>query len=647
MSTQVQASFLAHSAPIRPGIAARHSHVTALFRQYECDIYTRTNRLFLGLLLAQWTLAIMLAGDWTPLSWFGSSATIHPHVPVAVLLGGLLAAPAIALILWMPNEIITRHAVAVSQMGFSSLLIHMSGGRLEFHFHVFGSLAFLALYREWRVLPTAIIIVMADHVISGLWFPASIYGASFATISRSYEHGGWVLFESAILGWSCVVSRREMWLICEREDENQRLLAEVEGRLEQRNAVFSKMQERTSAMIRSLPIGIFETARTGEVLFANETMLKMLGLEEARIAELDVNRDAALTPGDRELLWSLLDRQGYAEGFESILHLPNGTHIHVAINARLKHNGEGIPATCEGSLADISKRKRTEQELELLNAKLVDASRQVGMAEAATGVLHNVGNVLTSVNLTVHDMQDRLSASRITHLRRVADLFEAHQADLGEFLQKDPTGIQIPAFLVNLTRHLETENRSLRDDMMGLSGHFEHIREIIVAQQSSARILGIVEEVSCASLVEDALRLAAESFERHHIGLARRVEISAMVRTDRHKVLQVLINLLKNAKDALLHLEKPNRLITVRAYFANPTQVAIAIIDNGTGIAPENLTKIFGHGFTTKKNGHGFGLHSAAIAAKEIKGDLTVDSDGLGHGSTFTLLLPVTPAPAP
>ena len=229
------------------------------------------------------------------------------------------------------------------------------------------------------------------------------------------------------------------------------------------------------------------------------------------------------------------------------------------------------------------------------------------------------------------------------HLRRVVDLIDLNQTNLAHYITTDPTGTQVPGFLINLAKHLEAENKMLRNDMVGLSGHFEHIREIIVAQQSSARVLGIVEDVSPTALIEDALRLAAESFVRHHIGLEKSIAPSPAVRTDRHKVLQILINLLKNAKDALLHLDKPNRKITVRIFPVGSKLIGISVSDNGAGIPQDNLTRIFHHGFTTKKDGHGFGLHSAAIAAKEIGGELYAQSEGLGCGSTFTLQLPVAP----
>ena len=142
-------------------------------------------------------------------------------------------------------------------------------------------------------------------------------------------------------------------------------------------------------------------------------MLRTLGVDKRNVSDLNILSLAKFNPGEREKLWEILDKTGEVNGFETVLHFPDGTHTHLVIHARLKTHDDGRPSTCEGSAANITMRKKAEKQLEELNAKLVAASRQVGMAEAATGVLHNVGNVLTSVNLTVHDMQDRIASSRI------------------------------------------------------------------------------------------------------------------------------------------------------------------------------------------------------------------------------------------
>jgi signal transduction histidine kinase len=226
------------------------------------------------------------------------------------------------------------------------------------------------------------------------------------------------------------------------------------------------------------------------------------------------------------------------------------------------------------------------------------------------------------------------------------EILQREQSRLVEFLTVEAGGRQLPDFLAKLDDHLTSENRQLLADVEGLVRHFEHIREIIVTQQGSAQLFGVLESLVPAQLFEDALRLNAESLERHGIALERVFEPTGHVNADRHKVLQILVNLLKNAKDALQAVKPGERIIRVRVGPSSPTTVQLAVEDNGPGILPVNLTRIFQHGFTTKPTGHGFGLHSSVLAAREMGGDLVATSPGLGHGSTFTLTLPIAKSPA-
>jgi len=255
-------------------------------------------------------------------------------------------------------------------------------------------------------------------------------------------------------------------------------------------------------------------------------------------------------------------------------------------------------------------------------------------------VLHNVGNVLTSVNLIVHDVQDRLKSTRLKHLKRVVEVLQREQPQLAEFLSTDSAGRQLPDFLAKLDQHLTTENQQLLTDVEGLVRHFEHIREIIVTQQGSAQLFGVTETLAPAQLFEDALRLNAESLERHGISLERVFQSVTPIIADRHRVLHILVNLLKNAKDALQVVKPGERIVRVKVAAVDEKTVALSVEDNGPGIPAANLTRIFQHGFTTKPSGHGFGLHSSVLAAREMGGDLSASSPGPGLGSTFVLTLP-------
>lgn len=289
---------------------------------------------------------------------------------------------------------------------------------------------------------------------------------------------------------------------------------------------------------------------------------------------------------------------------------------------------------------DVTERRKAEQELNAAQQRLVQASRLAGMAEVATGVLHNVGNVLNSVNVSASLALDRTTRLKTENLGRCMDMITQHRVGLADFFTNDPKGKVLPDYLVRLSAQLAKDQQSLVDELKSLARNVEHIKEIIAVQQSHARVVGCREPVDLAALLDDAVRINAASLDRHQINLLRDYQKVPAVMTDRHKVLQILVNLISNAKAAVLEKPPGERAISLTIDSQDSSGVAIAVTDSGIGIKPENLIRIFQHGFTTKKNGHGFGLHSGAIAAREMGGALHVSSDGPGCGATFTLTIP-------
>jgi PAS domain S-box-containing protein len=298
------------------------------------------------------------------------------------------------------------------------------------------------------------------------------------------------------------------------------------------------------------------------------------------------------------------------------------------------------------SYSDITERKRAEAELEQMHKQLVDTSRQAGMAEVATSVLHNVGNVLNSVNVSSTLVSNQVRKSKVASLSKVVQLLNEHASDIGTFLTNDSKGKQLPGYLAQLAEHLVEEQVTILKELKLLHENIEHIKDIVVMQQSYAKVSGVVETVNITDLVEDALRLNLGGLQRHGVEVLREFETIPNMDVEKHKILQILVNLVRNAKyacDESVRIDKLMKLRVVR----NNGQVEISVIDNGIGIPPENLTRIFNHGFTTRKEGHGFGLHSAVLAAMEMGGALKVYSDGTNKGATFTLELPYTPHKEP
>jgi C4-dicarboxylate-specific signal transduction histidine kinase len=402
---------------------------------------------------------------------------------------------------------------------FSALLIHIDGGRIEMHFHIFGSLAFLAFYRDWRVLITASAVVAAHHLAGVIYVPESVYGLESVSGWRWVEHAGWVIFEDIFLILSCRQSVGEMADIARR----QAMLEQSHRTVEQ------KVEERT-----------------------------------------------------REL--------------------------------------------------------RTAQD------DLVKVARSMGMAEIATSVLHNVGNVLNSVNVSVELATTKMRQFPLEDFARVVTMMRDHSADLGTFIEKDQRGSHIPSFLATLSEILSEEQRGLLAEMASLAQNVEHIKQIINVQQTHAKLGRTAVDVNLPHAIEDALQVTLGAIKSGLIDVRRELSGPEILVGDKHALLQILINLFSNAKHALLAGRPTNPVITIRTMGYRQSDrdwIRIEVHDNGAGIPKENLTRIFNHGFTTKSNGHGFGLHASANSAKQMGGTLGVASEGPGMGATFTLEFPV------
>ena len=296
-----------------------------------------------------------------------------------------------------------------------------------------------------------------------------------------------------------------------------------------------------------------------------------------------------------------------------------------------------------GISCDITSIKKAEAELERTQKKLLQASRAAGMAEVATGVLHNVGNVLNSVNVSTTLLTEQLKKSKVKLVGRAASLMQEHAADLANFITNDARGQRVPRFLADLAEELTRERESALEELAGLRKNVDHIKGIVAMQQNYATVAGVSTVVNIPELLQDVLRLTESNLDCGGVKLVKEFDRHLPeISIDRHKVVQILVNLIRNAKHACQDSPQADKQVILRAT-AGDSQIRISVMDNGVGIATENLTRIFAHGFTTRKNGHGFGLHSSALAAKEIGGELHVHSDGLGKGATFILELNTDP----
>jgi PAS domain S-box-containing protein len=348
-------------------------------------------------------------------------------------------------------------------------------------------------------------------------------------------------------------------------------------------------------------------------------------------------------------------RDGHMRGMRHLQATGEGPVLNKLVElTALRRDGEEFPVemtiwalpigpetTYNAFLRDITERKRAQAELENIHKQLVEASRHAGMAEIATNVLHNVGNILNSVNVSAALVGETLRTSRARSLAQAVGMMQEHAGDLGGFLATDPKGKLIPGYLVQATQALAQEHQRMTDELAHLTQSIDHIKGVVATQQSYARGVKFVEPVQVRDLAEDALRMNSGTLARQGIKVVKQFADMPVVRLDRARVLQILVNLISNAGHALENAPGEANQITLTVDAAGGSNLRVSVRDEGEGIAAQNLTRIFAHGFTTRKSGHGFGLHSCALAARQMGGTLTAHSDGPGRGATFTLELPI------
>ncbi|MCG8419574.1 MAG: ATP-binding protein [Proteobacteria bacterium] len=284
------------------------------------------------------------------------------------------------------------------------------------------------------------------------------------------------------------------------------------------------------------------------------------------------------------------------------------------------------------------------RELRRIQHQLVDTALEAGRAEVATNILHNVGNVLNGVNVLTQVIRERLQVKQWETLPKIADLIAQHRDDLGRFFTEDKRGRQLPDFLAQFARLQQDERMGIVERVERLSEQIEHIKRIVHLQQEHAKAVTFAEDASVAAIIDNAISINQSALDRHGVTIVKHFEDLPALHLHKHKLLQILVNLVSNAKHAVSEPDHYDRTITIRLTRPSSDRIRIEVADNGIGIAPESHTRIFQHGYSTRKEGHGFGLHASVLAAQQMGGSLTAKSDGLGHGATFSLELPATPA---
>ncbi len=639
----------------------------SLFQEQYWNLCKETDFLFAKFFLFQWLAGILVAIFISPQTWIGETSYTHFHIWFATVLGAVIISLPLVLVKLCPGQFRTRIVIAISQMLYAGLFIHLSGGRIETHFYVFGSLAFLTCYRDWKVITVATIVVAIDHFVRGVWWPQSVFGISTESPYRWMEHAGWVIFEDIFLIRISLRGIREHQKLCQRQAElefvNEEINEQVQKQIQKyveanarldmemlkKSMVEQELKEREITLRKIMSSTIDPMITTNSEGIVQEASLSTFDVLGWMPEELIGTEISMIIPETFQLLYQdypSLESDNKSKNSsnklrEAVAIQKNGCTIPIEILIwKTMIPGKDDPLFT-GIIRDISAKKLAEEEREIIYSKLLESTRQAGMAEVATGVLHNVGNVLNSVNVSVNLMDDKLKQSQVSGLKKVSDLILTHRDNLGEYITTDKKGKLLPDYIIKLSDFLEAENKSAKEELSELALNIGHIKEIVTMQQSYATVSGMSEIFRIPEIIENALKTNDASLHRHGINITREYEEVPELNSDRHKLMQILVNLISNAKQALFDVHDRERQIVIRLHTSDEC-VYIQVEDNGIGISQENLAKVFQHGFTTKNSGHGFGLHSCALAAKELGGALTVFSLGENQGACFTVKLPVT-----
>lgn len=613
-----------------------------IFREDLRRIILRTDRMFFWLLLGQWLFGIAIALIWSPRTWIAQYWSVHQHVLVAICLGALFLVYPLYCILRQPGTRHTRHVIAIGQMLQSALLVHVTGGRIETHFHVFGSLALLAFYRDWSVLLTASAVVYLDHLALGIWFPLSVYGVEEASFWRSAEHAFWVIFEVVFLVMACRTGIRELSAIASRQAEIETVAADLReynaeiqtmsSELKQLNeALETRVQERTQSLTRE----IGERRQAQEALSQQTRVLQSIldNMGEAVIVAGPTGKFVLANPAAQGLLSPPLADVPWSEW-------PQGYGLFHA-DQETPYAADQLPL-----VRAIHGESSDQTELFLRNPH---CPHGVLLSCNARPIRDEQGKLQGGV-VVFHDITERKRAEeKLAQAREAKLVAEAASRAKDEFLSRMSHELRTPlnailGFGQLLEMNLLSEDQRECVDQINRGG--KHLLKLInevldIARIEAGRMPLSPEPVRVTDAIQEVLDLvrplSAGRDIRFHLDLAG--VNGHCVLADNQKLKQVLMNLLSNA----IKYNREQGEVRISCEEAAPGRLRLVVSDTGPGIAAEKLHRLFVpfdrlDAEQTGVEGSGLGLALSKSLVELMGGTLTVTTEA-GKGSRFCVEL--------
>ncbi len=640
----------------------------ALFDEQRHRIARQTDRLFAGLLVAQYVAGIAAALIISPQAWTGANSSVHTNVWAAVVLGGLIVSLPVTLAMLRPAATLTRHVVAAGQMLMGALLIHLSGGRIETHFHVFGSLAFLAFYRDWRVLITASAVVAADHLLRGIFWPRSVFGVMTTSPWRWLEHAGWVVFEDVFLIGSCLRGVRELHDVA---DQRARLEA-TQGRIEQ--TVAERTRELGEAQARLEAAAAFSVALNqpdaastykAAVQCLSQTLRLPIAIVYAAAADGSPVAKFATSLGDVLLktdtpaggLPALVIRTGNIQELASPAHkvelcVRNGAgalELSSAIGWPIRFNDR-----CLGALVTAHVAPLTDEQRAFVLASLDQLAVRMSAFAVEEQRLHLLADL--------HEQSRALEEAR-REAERASRVKSEFLANMSHELRTPMNSIM--GFTARLIRTLgPTVGERERDALQTVDRNAKHLLNLIndildLSKIEAGRMDVVREQVDIAAVLREAIDVVTPLLDSRPVTLRTDLPDAPLtLNADTIKIKQVAMNLISNA---IKYTDAGSVSVSAAEGddHALGRVIRIVVRDTGVGIAPEDLPRLFQQftqlngGATRRVGGTGLGLVITAQYVHMHGGRIDVESTK-GQGSVFTVLLPLdgesrptTPAPSP